>query len=246
MDVSKLSGFASISLEEMNGVSLLKRVDTKFLTTSSELSELLPYLYSDYQILEIDGNRLMNYSTLYFDTQDLRCYKEHHNGKAKRHKVRIRKYVESDICFLEVKEKHNSGMTNKVRCSIDDFETTLSTESKQFIEKATKKDWELKPALHNYFQRFTLVNTQRSERVTIDLGLKYKTDSATKQFKNVVIVEVKQEKQNTTTPIYSILKSNRIRTVSFSKYCMGVSTVFTDIKSNKFKELNLKINHLNN
>jgi len=246
MDVSKLSGFASISLEEMNGVSLLKRVDTKFLTTSSELSELLPYLYSDYQILEIDGNRLMNYSTLYFDTQDLRCYKEHHNGKAKRHKVRIRKYVESDICFLEVKEKQNSGMTNKVRCSINDFETTLSTESKQFIEKATKKDWELKPALHNYFQRFTLVNTQRSERVTIDLGLKYKTDATTKQFKNVVIVEVKQEKQNTRTPIYSILKSNRIRTVSFSKYCMGVSTVFTDIKSNKFKELNLKINHLNN
>lgn len=246
MDVSKLSGFASISLEEMNGVSLLKRVDTKFLTTSSELSELLPYLYSDYQILEIDGNRLMNYSTLYFDTQDLRCYKEHHNGKAKRHKVRIRKYVESDICFLEVKEKQNSGMTNKVRCSIDDFETSLSTESKQFIEKATKKDWELKPALHNYFQRFTLVNTQRSERVTIDLGLKYKTDATTKQFKNVVIVEVKQEKQNTRTPIYSILKSNRIRTVSFSKYCMGVSTVFTDIKSNKFKELNLKINQLNN
>ena len=246
MDVSKLSGFASISLEEMNGVSLLKRVDTKFLTTSSELSELLPYLYSDYQILEIDGNRLMNYSTLYFDTQDLRCYKEHHNGKAKRHKVRIRKYVESDVCFLEVKEKQNSGMTNKVRCSIDDFETSLSTESKQFIEKATKKDWELKPALHNYFQRFTLVNTQRSERVTIDLGLKYKTDATTKQFKNVVIVEVKQEKQNTRTPIYSILKSNRIRTVSFSKYCMGVSTVFTDIKSNKFKELNLKINHLTN
>jgi hypothetical protein len=154
--------------------------------------------------------------------------------------------VESDICFLEVKEKQNSGMTNKVRSSIDDFETPLSTESKQFIEKATKKDWELKPALHNYFQRFTLVNTQRSERVTIDLGLKYKTDATTKQFKNVVIVEVKQEKQNTRTPIYSILKSNRIRTVSFSKYCMGVSTVFTDIKSNKFKELNLKINHLTN
>lgn len=245
MNVSKLSGFASISLEEMNGVSLLKRVDTKFLTSSSELSKLLPALYSDYQILEIDGNRLMNYSTLYFDTQDLRCYKEHHNGKAKRHKVRIRKYVESDICFLEVKEKQNSGMTNKVRCSIDNFETTLSTESKQFIENATKKNWELKPALHNAFKRFTLVNTQRSERVTIDVGLEYKTDSTTKEFKNVVVVEVKQVKQNTRTPIYSILKSNRIRTVSFSKYCMGVSNVFSDVKSNTFKELNLKINQLN-
>jgi hypothetical protein len=76
--------------------------------------------------------------------------------------------------------------------------------------------------------------------------LEYKTDSNTKEFKNIVVVEVKQEKQNTRTPIYSILKSNRIRTVSFSKYCMGVSNIFTDIKSNKFKELNLKINQLNN
>jgi len=246
MDASKLSGFASISLEEMNGVSLLKRVDTKFLTSGSELSKLLPLLYSDYQILEIDGNRLMNYSTLYFDTKDFRCYMEHHNGKAKRHKIRIRRYVESDICFLEVKEKQNSGMTNKVRCSIEDFESDLSPKSKKFIEKATKKEWELEPALHNYFKRFTLVNTQRSERVTIDTGIEYKTNSTAKQFKNVVVIEVKQEKQNTRTPIYSTLKSNRIRTVSFSKYCMGIANIFEGVKSNKFKELNLKINQLNN
>jgi|TARA_B110000967_G_scaffold191847_1_gene217931 hypothetical protein len=245
MDASKLSGFASISLEEMNGVSLLKRVDTKFLTTTSKLSELLPFLYSEYKILEIGENRLMNYSTLYFDTTDLRCYKEHHNGKANRHKIRMRRYVESDICFLEVKEKQNTGITNKVRCSIDDFETSLSSESKVFIEKATKKDWTLEPVLNNYFQRFTLVNTQRSERVTIDTGLEYKTDSTTKQFKNVVVIEVKQEKRNTRTPIYSTLKSKRIRTVSFSKYCMGVANIFSGVKSNKFKELNLKINQLN-
>ena len=246
MDASKLSGFASISLEEMNGVSLLKRVDTKFLTSGSELSKLLPLLYSDYRILEIDGNRLMNYSTLYFDTKDFRCYMEHHNGKAKRHKIRIRRYIESDICFLEVKEKQNSGMTNKVRCSIDDFESNLSPKSKKFIEKATKKEWELEPALHNYFKRFTLVNTQRSERVTIDTGIEYKTNSTAKTFKNVVVIEVKQEKQNTRTPIYSTLKSNRIRTVSFSKYCMGIANIFEGVKSNKFKELNLKINQLNN
>ena len=241
MDVSKLSGFASISLEEMNGVSLLKRVDTKFLTTKSELSKLLPLLYSDYQILEIDGSRLMNYSTLYFDTKDLRCYMEHHNGKAKRHKIRIRRYIESDICFLEVKEKQYSGMTNKVRCSIDDFESDLSPKSKKFIEKATQKDWELKPTLHNNFKRFTLVNTQRSERVTIDTAIEYKTNFSTKQLENVVVIEVKQEKQNTRTPIYNTLKSNRIRTVSFSKYCMGIANIFMGVKSNKLLLSGLKI-----
>ena len=90
------------------------------------------------------------------------------------------------------------------------------------------------------------MNTQRSERVTIDTGLEYKKDSTTKKFKNVVVIEVKQEKQNTRTPIYSTLKSNRIRTVSFSKYCMGVSNILSSVKSNKFKEMNLKINQLNN
>ena len=137
-------------------------------------------------------------------------------------------------------------MTNKVRYPIDNLEPILSTESKKFIKRVTKKNLELEPTLHNYFQRFTLVNTQRSERVTIDSGLEYKKDSTIKKFKNVVVIEVKQEKQNMRTPIYSILKSNRIRTVGFSKYCMGVSTIFSSVKSNKFKEMNLKINQLNN
>ena len=181
MNVSDLAGFPPIALEEMNDVSLLKRVDTKFLTTESKLSEILSLLHDEYQILEIAEKRLMNYTTLYFDTKDLTCYKEHHNGKARRQKIRMRKYVDSDLCFLEIKEKQNSGMTNKVRCSIDDFETSLSEKSNAFIKKATKKDLELEPVLYNYFQRFTLVSKLRSERVTIDTGLEYKTDSTTKK-----------------------------------------------------------------
>ena len=209
MNVSDLAGFPPIALEEMNDVSLLKRVDTKFLTTESKLSEILSLLHDEYQILEIAEKRLMNYTTLYFDTKDLTCYKEHHNGKARRQKIRMRKYVDSDLCFLEIKEKQNSGMTNKVRCSIDDFETSLSEKSNAFIKKATKKDLELEPVLYNYFQRFTLVSKLRSERVTIDTGLEYKTDSTTKKINNIAVIEVKQEKQNIRTPIYSALKLNK-------------------------------------
>ncbi|MFB1026892.1 MAG: hypothetical protein QMC27_02895, partial [Flavobacteriaceae bacterium] len=64
----------------MNSVSLLKRIDTKFLTTESKLLEVLPLLNNDYRILEIEDLRLMNYATLYFDTEDLKSYTEHHNG----------------------------------------------------------------------------------------------------------------------------------------------------------------------
>jgi len=65
MNVSDLAGFPPIALEEMNDVSLLKRVDTKFLTTESKLSEILSLLHDEYQILEIAEKRLMNYTTLY-------------------------------------------------------------------------------------------------------------------------------------------------------------------------------------
>ena len=181
MDASSLLQFDPIALKEMNSVSLLKRIDTKFLTTETKLLEVLPNLLDDYRILEIDENRLMNYATLYFDTEDLKSYMEHHNGKAKRQKIRMRKYIDSDLCFLEIKEKQNSGMTNKTRCTIANFETTLSAKSKEFIKKTTKKDLLLEPVLYNYFQRFTLVNTQRSERVTIDSCLNYKTNDTTKK-----------------------------------------------------------------
>ena len=246
MDASSLSQFEPIALKEMNSVSLLKRIDTKFLTTESKLLEIIPELISDYKVLEIEENRLMNYATLYFDTEDLKSYTEHHNGRAKRHKIRMRKYIDSDLCFLEIKEKQNSGMTNKTRCSIVDIETVLSKKSIDFIKKTTKKDQVLKSVLYNYFQRFTLVNTQRAERVTIDSCLNYKTNDSTKTLQNIVIIEVKQEKQNTQTPVYKALKSKKIRTSSFSKYCIGVANLFKDTKANRFKELNLKINQLTN
>jgi hypothetical protein len=246
MDASPLLKFDPIALKEMNSVSLLKRIDTKFLTTESKLLEVLPFLNNDYRILEIEDNRLMNYATLYFDTEDLKSYFEHHNGKAKRQKIRMRKYIDSDLCFLEIKEKQNSGMTNKTRCTIGDLETTLSEKSKEFIKKATNKDLVLKPVLYNYFQRFTLVNTQRSERVTIDSCLSYKTNDTTKALQNIVVIEVKQEKQNVQTPIYKALKVTKIRTSSFSKYCIGVASLVNGVKANRFKELNLKINKLTN
>ena len=64
---NNLINFSPISLKEMDNVSLLKRVDTKFLTTEKKLLEILSLISSDYNILDIDDKRLMEYSTLYFD-----------------------------------------------------------------------------------------------------------------------------------------------------------------------------------
>ena len=97
---NNLINFSPISLKEMDNVSLLKRVDTKFLTTEKKLLEILSLISSDYNILDIDDKRLMKYSTLYFDTNDKMLYNYHHNKKGNRYKIRMRKYVDSNICFL--------------------------------------------------------------------------------------------------------------------------------------------------
>jgi len=246
MDRFNLLNFDKTTLAEMNSVSLMKRVDTKFILKESQLLEVLSKLYDDYKILEIDQERLMKYSTLYFDSENKKCFKDHHNGKLNRYKIRMRKYLVSDICFLEIKKKNNLGITNKIRTQIKDFETNLTSESKDFITKSNINNLLLEPSLYNNFSRMTLVNKNESERITIDVDLSFSFGTDEKKFDKLVVVEIKQEGKRLNTTINRALKSMSILPTNFSKYCIGISNIIDNIKSNRFKEINLKINKLNN
>ena len=86
--LSVVKGFAPISLDEMDAVALLNRIDTKFVMSTEQLVSALFALQSDYRILSINGQRLNHYRTLYFDTPDFELYNLHVNGRANRYKVR--------------------------------------------------------------------------------------------------------------------------------------------------------------
>lgn len=246
MDRFNLLNFDKTTLAEMNSVSLMKRVDTKFILKESQLLEVLSKLYDDYKILEINQERLMKYSTLYFDSENKKCFIDHHNGKLNRYKIRMRKYLVSDICFLEIKKKNNLGVTNKIRRQIKDFETNLTTKSKDYITESNINNLLLEPSLYNNFSRMTLVNKNESERITIDVDLSFSFGTDEKKFDKLVVVEIKQEGKRLNTTINRALKSMSILPTNFSKYCIGISNIIDDIKSNRFKEINLKINKLNN
>ena len=246
MDRFNLLNFDKTTLAEMNSVSLMKRVDTKFILKESQLLEVLSKLYKDYKILQIDQERLMKYSTLYFDSQNKKCFKDHHNGKLNRYKIRMRKYLVSDICFLEIKKKNNLGITNKIRRQIKDFETNLTTESKEFIINSNINNLLLEPSLYNNFSRMTFVNKSEAERLTIDVDLSFSFGAKEKKFDKLVVIEIKQEGKRLNTTINRVLKSMSILPTNFSKYCIGISNTLDNIKSNRFKEINLKINKLNN
>lgn len=239
----QVNKFSAISLSEMNSVSLMKRTDTKFVINNKQLIAVLETIKEEYKVLEINDNRIMNYTSLYFDTAENKFYKDHHNGKNNRTKIRQRKYVESNLCFLEIKQKNGKGETNKTRISVEDFEENLTNSSKEFITQTTKKQYDLTPSLWNGFNRITLVNLKSKERVTIDLNLSYRINDVQKEFENLVVVEVKQEKFNRKSKIVKALKLIKQHPYSISKYCIGMISLYNDLKYNIFKKKLIRINN---
>ncbi|MEP5340423.1 MAG: polyphosphate polymerase domain-containing protein [Algibacter sp.] len=238
-----ISKFSSISLEEMNSVALMKRTDTKFVINKLQLVSVLKGLDTHYKVLEINDDRIMSYSSLYFDTPNNKFYNDHHNGKNNRTKVRQRKYIESDLCFLEIKQKNGKGETHKTRIPVSDFETNLSKPSTDFIFKTTEQEYDLSPSLWNGFNRITLVNIKSKERVTIDLNLTYKINDIEKNYENLVVIELKQERFNRNSEIVKTLKSYKQNPYSISKYCIGMISLYSDLKYNIFKKKIIKINN---
>ena len=127
-----LHDFKPISLAEMDRVKLMNRTDTKFAFSVEKLTEFLGSLNQFYDVLEIANTRTPHYESLYFDDDQFSFFKDHHNGKTNRFKVRIRKYVESDILFLEVKHKFK-GRTDKKRIPANGFDEVFDEKQLQFL-----------------------------------------------------------------------------------------------------------------
>jgi hypothetical protein len=239
-----INEFEGISLDGMNAVALMKRTDTKFIINITLLNLLLKKLKNTYSVLEISNKRVMSYSSLYLDTPEFKFYHDHHNGRVNRTKIRQRKYVDSDLTFLEIKQKNGKGETNKSRIVIDDFETELSQTSKDFIFKTTKSNLDLNPSLWNSFKRITLVNLKENERVTIDLKLGYSIDGIEKNYDNLVVIELKQSRFDRKSMVARTLKSFGYNPYSMSKYCIGITHLYPKLKSNLFKRKLIKINKI--
>ena len=106
--------FEPVSLEELDErAALLRRVDNKYAVARERFVELLDRLREDHQALEIDGRRVFEYCSTYFDSPDLRCFTDHVEDRQPRFKARTRLYVDSDSCVFEVKLKRGDGETDK-------------------------------------------------------------------------------------------------------------------------------------
>ncbi len=228
----------------MDSVKLLNRTDTKFVIPKGLFTKVLPDLKDFYKVLEIKNKRVAQYKTLYFDTDEFDFYTHHHNGWPNRYKVRMRKYIDSGLCYLEIKNK-KKGRTIKKRIQIADFEEEMSEKSLQFISDVIPNDILLVKKLWNSFNRITLVNKTDKERLTLDIGLGFQRNEKNISLENVIIGEVKQEKVNRKSPFMKLIKENGVRPLRVSKYCIGAKLLYPALKNNKFKEKQIHINKIN-
>lgn len=251
IDDGLLERFEPITLERMDSIRLMNRTDTKFVTDTLTLKEILgDALRRGYLAFQTGGQRVQSYDSIYFDTPDLRMFTDHRRGKLVRQKVRTREYRGSGQCFLEVKKKNNHSRTRKKRIALPpgDF-TDFRDNSDAALWLASHSDFRADgvfPSVETSFNRITLVDKDLTERLTIDTSVSFRNirTEATAGLDAAVIIELKQDGR-LRSEMKDILLKRRVKPFRISKYCIG--TVLTDstVTAGRFKQKIRDIDRLN-
>lgn len=240
-----ISFFDTISLDQMSGAKLLNRVDTKYIVSPSVIVKALAEHIDDYHVVAVNDKVSLSYNTIYFDTDNLSMYNEHHNGKTHRYKVRYRQYEETGDKFIEVKEKVKSR-TIKERLRVNNFTYPIATGLQSLVHDCTPyRASDLEPKLSTKFNRITLVNKHVCERITIDLNICFSNEANDNyELGNCAIVEIKRDKENVFSSFARTLKSKGVLPLSISKYCLGTVALNNSVKYNRFKPRFRKVERL--
>lgn len=251
--MNTLYSLQATNLDKLNEKSeLLDRQEHKYIVPQTMLKLLLQQLSENFDILEHAGKRIFKYENIYFD-DNYTSYWQHHQEKRKRFKIRTRHYVDTGVCYLEMKLKTCRYRTDKKRInySVQD-RFTINDEAKAFINKFYLKNYEkkftftLSPTLRITNNRITLVHKQGGERITIDFDME--TSNGTNTWKlpeKVFILETKTATGNGICD--KILRTQGIRPVkACSKYCIGLAQLGLVHKYNTFKPLLRTIQQVTN
>jgi len=239
-----LNQFSPISLKQLGKAALMDRQETKYIFHRDHILNFLFGLENDYRILEINSQRICSYRTEYYDTADFHFFQQHQNGSGQRWKVRQRTYLDSQTNFLEVKYKDNRKITRKSRIQTEhNPDHFLDNENAFLSANAPCSMAELHPKLEVWYTRTTFVKNDGLERVTLDSQLNFSSGKISQDLEGLMIAEIKQTTYNPTSPFMAHLKTGGVRPSPFSKYCIGISLLYPEIKHNRFKPI---LHHVSN
>ncbi len=236
-----LAPMEAVDLAQLDQAQLHDRVESKVVLRTDDVAQALDALAAEYFVLEHAGERVQDYRNQYFDSVELRNYHEHHNQLGRRLKLRYRTYVGSNLTFFEVKRNVNGRTIKERRVSRPPSER-LWDDDAEFFAAAT--GWDpavLSPSLTVDYGRILLVKRDFSERVTIDLDLRFSSRGRRTAATGLSICEFKQPRLDLRST--AMVAMNR-RPQMFSKYCMGLASCDPDLRQNRFKQVFLSLDAL--
>jgi hypothetical protein len=241
-----VDGFDAISLPDLERHAALQmRVDRKYIVDYETLDLLLAELGDRYLALEIDGERLQHYDSVYFDTPALMGYRHHMQGRRKRFKCRTRLYGGS-ACFFDLKMKGRRGETVKRRLPLPPLaHGSLTSEASTFLKRELLHEYgcaaptNLLPILHTSFARLALAHPSLPERLTLDFGIAFDRVGDDKRYRMRpahVLIETKSGSQlGTADRLLPRLGARPLKMCS--KYCLGVALAHRGLPTNPYRPL---------
>lgn len=238
--------FGTIGLDDLAGeAGLLERMDAKYVVPLDVLAALVDALHETHRLLCVDGRTRFSYRSTYFDSPDLASFREHVQGRRRRFKCRARLYVDTGVHAFEVKLKGPRGRTIKRRLACDPLgDGLLGDPARGFLHRCLREEYgrlleaPLAPALIVEYERTTFAAPERRERVTCDLGLRFRAPGgATGRIREgFAVVESKSLHGAGTAD--RVLRGLGARPVSeCSKYCLGVGLTRPSARANRLKPL---------
>jgi hypothetical protein len=239
------ASFAPIPLEVLNRqAELATRSERKYILDEAALGPLVAALTPHYTILEIGGERVFPYDTVYFDTPAWTTYRHHVQDRRRRFKCRTRLYPATGSCFFEVKLKGGRGETIKRRLAVDPEEHGfLTSRALDFLEQElsisyrTSAPAALAPALRTYYRRLTLAGRAAAERLTLDFELAFACHSEKHAIRpGRILLECKTAAGLGEAD--RVLQRLGVRPItSCSKFCLGVALTHPELRDNPFRPL---------
>lgn len=245
-DAGLSAPFAPIGLAALNAkADMLTRLDNKYIVTAAAMRHAISPLADRFDMLQIDDRRIFDYQTCYFDSPDLRSYFDHHQGRRKRAKIRMREYCGTDLCFVEIKLKDKRGITIKKRLRQDPAKFgRLDAEALTFLHDTYRAHYDepltgdLMRILDMRYRRMTLVAKSGGERMTIDGNLQFFGKMSDRALAYPAAADrfiLETKSCNGHGIADRILRRLQIHpTKRVSKYCVGMALTRPDIRDNRF------------
>ena len=227
----------AVSLAELNEVAELQtRVDRKYIVDAAVVQKMLADLPDKIRVLEIEGDRLFSYESVYFDTEDFDLYLDTAHRRRRRYKVRTRVYKNSGTARLEVKTKGGRGLTIKQSVAYDPADARqLTREGQVFVDSVVARDGAaavLRPTLTTQYERATLLNADTGARLTIDQNLVCTDWQMSSVRLDAFVLESKSPGKASAFDRW--LWAEGHRPAKLSKFCTGLAALHSELPSNKW------------